>query len=209
MSAINVLVRSDAVHLLTDAAIYQKDGNITAIGPKCRPMPHLNCAVAMRGAYLGMAPIMEEIQAANVPFDELKSKIVDLLKACSETYASLLDQCADGPDFEIVLAGISESEGPQACLIASHNRYGEPWRVLGIEGLTALPCDETILKAVQTRISGRKAEDVDPISDGLAIMEIQRASSRLSNGELCIVGGFAQLTTVTVASITTGIIRRW
>jgi hypothetical protein len=57
---------SHRVHLLTDGAAYRLDGTITHFTQKVRTIPHINAAVAMRGAALGFAPIMEEIQAAKM-----------------------------------------------------------------------------------------------------------------------------------------------
>lgn len=209
MSATNVLIQSDRVHLMTDGAIYQPDGTLTAIGPKVRVMPHLNCAVAMRGAYLGLAPIMEEISNAASSFDLLKENMPELLRACAAGYAHLLTQCAAGPEFEIVVVGISESVGPAAYLIPSHDRYGEPWRAMDLAGFVVLPCDKAILASVQAIVAGRIADRLDTAVDGLAIMEAQRAKPALDSGDTCWVGGFAQLTTVTADSVTSRIIHRW
>lgn len=209
MSAVNVLVQSNAVHLLTDAAIYQPDGMLSGLTQKVRSMPHLNCAAAMRGGYLGLAPIMEEISAAGTSFDSLKANMPALLRGCAAQYLHLLDRCAAGPEFEVVIAGISETDGPSAYVVPSHDRYGEPWTVTDLAGLVALPCDEHLLAEVQRIADGRSADDLDPIKDGLAIFDAQRAHPHLSNGDVCFVGGYAQLTTVTADGIASRIIRRW
>ncbi|WP_027556196.1 hypothetical protein [Bradyrhizobium sp. Cp5.3] len=210
MSAIITLAQSDRVHILTDGAAYRPDGTITHFTQKVRAVPHLELAFAMRGAAIGFGPIAEEIQAAATSFDWLRTVIVPLIKACSEAYANLLQQCEAGPDFEVVVAGISETTGPSAYLVASHGRYGEPWIVHDLPGLVALPCDEEILHGIRTIVPpGASPDDVDPAREGVAIMEIQRKKPNLDNGDHCVVGGFAQLTTIAASGISTRIIHRW
>ncbi|MGY3610452.1 MULTISPECIES: hypothetical protein [unclassified Bradyrhizobium] len=203
MSAINVLIQSSSVHVYTDAAIYQTDGTLAGIGPKVRPLPHTNAAMAMRGAYLGFAPIAEELSFAR-SFDALKRAIVPTLQACAEHYGHLLNQCAAGPDFEIVVAGVSETAGPNAYIVSSHDRYSEPWTILDLEGLSVTPANEAVHRIIGEIANGRAADDLDPIVDGLAVLEAQRAGDAGA-----FVGGFAQLTTVTVDSVTSRILRRW
>jgi hypothetical protein len=53
-------------------------------------------------------------------------------------------------------------------------------------------------------------DDIDPVTDGLRLLELQRsAASKTDTGNFVITGGFAQLTTITAASITTRILKRW
>jgi hypothetical protein len=203
LSAINTLVQSSAVHVYSDAAIYQTDGTIAGIGPKTRLLPHINAAMAMRGAYLGLAPIAEELSAAP-SFDDLKARIVPTLQACAEAYAHLLNQCEAGPDFEIVVAGISETAGPSAYIVASHDRYGEPWTILDLEGLSVTPSNEAVQRRIVEIAEGRAADELDPVVDGLAILEAQRA---LDAG--AIVGGFAQFSTIDSEGVRSQILRRW
>lgn len=204
MSAINVLVQSDCVHLYTDAAAYQPDGRLDGIVQKARSMPHLNCAAAMRGAFVGFAPIMEEISAAGTSFDAQRENMPRLLQACAVAYDHLLSQCSHGPEFEVIIAGISETRGPSAYLVPSHDHYGEPWSIIDLEGLSATPASGVVHQRINEIAAGRNADQLDPITDGLAIMEAQRAE-----GSGAFVGGFAQLTTVDADGVHSRIIHRW
>lgn len=203
MSAINTLAKSDCVHLYTDAAIYQPDGYLTGIGPKVRLLPHINAAMAMRGAYLGFAPIAEELSMAP-SFDVLKELIVPTLQACAKHYSSLLEQCAAGPEFEVVIAGLSENGGPNAYLVASHDRYGHAWRIIELEGLSVTPANDAVQARIREIAAGRDANDMDPDVDGLAILEAQRAADAGA-----FVGGFAQITTIDAAGVHSRVLRRW
>ena len=203
MSAINVLIQTDRVHLYTDAAIYQPDGQLSGIGPKVRMMPHINAAIAMRGSFLGLAPIAEELSAAP-SFDKLRGGIVDCLKKCVVAYGHLLDQCNFGPNFEVVIAGISETGRPVAYLVASHDRHGEPWSIVDLDGLSATPAPDVVHQRIYDIAAGRNADQLDPVADGLAIMEAQRAA-----GEGAFVGGFAQLTTIDADGVHSRVIHRF
>jgi hypothetical protein len=77
-----------------------------------------------------------------------------------------------------------------------------------LTGLCITPADETIHeKMLATLPTDCTADDIDPATHGLAILEIQR-SHLVENdgidGKFCAVGGFAQLTTVTPDAVTRG-----
>ena len=212
MSAINVIVKSNAVHVLTDGAAYESDGTLSSIGPKVNLMPHQSCAVAFRGPQ-SVRPILGELIGLAAPsFAELKAVIVPLLQEASRAYAPLFEGCSAGPDFEVVVAGWSD-EGPAAYMVASHDRHSTPWEIIPLTGLCITPADETIHeKMLATLPTDCTADDIDPATHGLAILEIQR-SHLVENdgidGKFCAVGGFAQLTTVTPDAVTSRIIHRW
>lgn len=136
-----------------------------------------------------------------------------LLRACAEAYAHLLNQCDAGADFEIVVAGISETSGPSAYIVASHDRYGEPWELVPLTGLCITPANDEIHERMIAALPlDCTAEDIDPEEHGLAILEIQRAHLIENDGiegKFCAVGGFGQLTTVTADAVTSQIIHRW
>lgn len=205
MSAINVLIQKDRVHLFTDGAAYLPDGQIQAILPKGRMLPHVNAAMAMRGAFIGLAPISEELSRA-ASFDDLKANIVPVLQSCAVHYEHLLNQCSCGTDFEVAIAGISEATGPTAYLVASHGAYGEPWIIHDLGGLSATPANTEVHNRIVDIASGREADRLDPVADGLAIMEAQRAA-RFDDG--VTIGGFAQLTTIDADGVHSRIIHRW
>jgi hypothetical protein len=129
---------------------------------------------------------------------------VPTLQACAEHYADLLNQCAARPDFEIVVARISKATGPSAYIVASHDRYGEPWTILDLGGLSVTPSPEAVHRIIGDIAFGRSADQLDPIVHGLAVLEAQRA---VDAGAL--VGGFAQLTTIDSTGVRSRVIRRW
>jgi hypothetical protein len=146
-----------------------------------------------------------------VSFDDLRSKISKLLASVSAGCAELFATCHHGAAFEVVIAGISESDGPTAYVVPSDTRYGNaaPFDLIPIKGFVALPNSATISAAMAPLMpTSGNADEVDPARVGLAVMEIQRANPDVGDC-LCPVGGFAQLTTVTADSVTSRIIHRW
>lgn len=210
MSAINILIQSNSVHILTDGTVFHPDGKLIMIGPKAVCLPHLNCAIAFRGA-AGAKMMLSEVIAFGAPtFDGLRQTIAELLKSQAEQFSEAFQLCTSGPEFEVVVAGISETAGPTAYIVNSHGRYGKSWTPIELAGFVPLPCDEVTLAKMQRIIPpGTSPDDIDPERDGLAVMKLQRATPRLSNGDFCPVGAFAQLTTVTRNSVSTRIIHRW
>lgn len=205
MSAINVLIQSSCVHIYTDGAGYQPDGTLSIIVPKVRLLPHINAAMSMRGPAIGFAPVAEELSVAS-SFDGLRNGIVQCLQACVVAYEHLLSQCAAGPEFEVVVVGISEMTGPSAYLVPSHDRYGEPWSIIDLAGFSTTPASDVVCQRVREITAGRNADELDPVAYGLAVMEAQRACRF---DDVVGVGGFAQLTTVDADGVHSRIIHRW
>jgi hypothetical protein len=165
LSDINVLLQSKSASVLTDGAIY--------LGRR-RTKGAANAAPKVRGgdarAYLGWAPICEEISAAAPSFDELKKIMPELPKACTVAYEQLLEQCTAGPDIEVVVAGINGQGQPEAYITPSHDRYGQVWSVLNLEGLSVTPANDVVQRHFIEIANGRTADELDPVVDGLAIL---------------------------------------
>jgi hypothetical protein len=203
LSSFVTILQKNAAHILTDGSIYEADGTLVGIGPKVRLLPHLNAAMALRGPHVLLAPIAEGLSAAT-SFDVLKEGIVSTLQAYVEHCPQLFQLCEAGREFEVVVAGISETAGPSAYLVASHDRYGEPWTVIELTGLSLTPSNDAVLGGVAETAAGRDADDLDPEVDGLAILQAQRSAYAGA-----FVGGFAQLTTIDGAGVHSRVIHRW
>lgn len=69
---------------------------------------------------------------------------------------------AAGAEFAVLVAGISETTGPMAYLLASHNRYGKAWRVADITAMEValMPSNSETLRIVQDAVfRGRSVGD--------------------------------------------------
>lgn len=116
MSAINTIVRSDSVVLISDTVGYDKDGQLLGFSSKVYPIAHLNAAIGTRG--LGIAgPIFAHLLAFRATsFDDLKSNASAWAKEIYERHADLLRKT---PDLDIVIGGFSDTQGPCAYSLTS------------------------------------------------------------------------------------------
>lgn len=206
MTAINVIRQSEAVHILSDGALCDfKTGKLLAPFSKVFPILHLDAAIAARGS-----PIFGPAFALHAAIDAISFD--HLICIASEIAAkAMLDvkgagQIAAGLEFDLVIAGWSELKGPSSYFMCNHDLHGTA-RMATVElgEISLLPQTEA-MKADLTREfpQGRRADDFDPIVDGLRVLEIQRRFAPRFP-----IGAFAQLTSITTGSISTKIIRRW
>ena len=213
MSAINVLVQSKAVHFLTDGAGYDADRTFLMRGPKILPVPHLSCAISVRGPASARPILCELLSHVGTSYNELRSSAAEAVREACKFYAPVFAQCSTGSDLEEVVGGFTDEGLPDAYMVASHSRYGsEPWMVTPIEGLTFLPNDQKLhARVVASLPAGATPDDLDFAKVGLAIMELQRSNPEASSegDNKCAIGAFAQMTTITVDGIQTKIIHRW
>jgi hypothetical protein len=214
MSAINVIRQNNSVHVLTDAAAYDERGTIIAIAPKVWQMPHLNCLFAVRGPKLAAPLVVDAIGGIHTSYDELRDNIAEDLRRAVAAFEPIFAQCGFGADLDLVIAGISESRGPDSYLIATHRRYGtEPFKVAQMGPLAAAPADPAIQKRLLSVLpAGATADSLDPATDGLRILQVQRdavVSVGKSAKAMKVVGGFAQLSSVTRDGISTRVLHRW
>jgi len=214
MTAINVIRQKAAVHILTDGAAYSEAYDFAFGISKIWPLPHLNAAVAVRGPALFAALAAHVIAMSGTTYDEMKNCAGAALREAMPQFGDLGGLCSHGPDFEVIVAGWSETQGADSYIVGSHGYHSgvAPWTVVPLGEVSLLPGDPEIHhEFVKVFHLGTSAEDLDPARDGLRIMQIQRgANIKMPNGKSAlIVGAFAQLTTITPGMITTRIVHRW
>jgi hypothetical protein len=215
MTALNTVQHADAMHVLTDGARYDIDGRFVGFSPKVWSLPHINAVVSSRGPRIFLPAIVEMLGCVGTSFDDLKEKIVPFLRKSWDTLLDHADFHDFGPDADVVVAGLSETRGPEAYLITSHENYGRPsWLITDMEGLSIAPGNEEIhAEVLKLFPPGTQASEIDPVRDGIRLMEIQRNAivpvAGAAGRELRTVGGFIQLTSVTADGISSRIIHRW
>lgn len=125
MTTINVIVQRDAVHMCTDTTTLECD-NYTVNGfmrkhTKVRFVP---AVIAMRGYVMVEKEILSAIERAGISsFDELKSQLFGIVvSVCGDREAfwnSLISNAEHRPGkFNLIVAGLSETAGPQAFCIS-------------------------------------------------------------------------------------------
>ncbi|RWE07671.1 MAG: hypothetical protein EOS23_26480 [Mesorhizobium sp.] len=189
MTAINVLKLADSVHIVTDgrAGVGLTFGTV----PKVIPIPHLNAMVATRGParLLGLMTLMLCTKAA--AFDDLPGELSRLKWICGQMTEPWQVETLSA-EFDVVVAGIG-SKGPAAYVVSNHGLHGfKPWEVFEIpQFLATPPPGQDVFDAVF-------GAD-DPLAEMPRLVDAQRADPS--------VGGFAQLTSIEPAGISTRIVR--
>lgn len=215
MSVVNIIRHRDAVHILTDGASYDRQGEMFVATPKSWALPHVQAVLAFRGPMIFPVLTVENIGHAGSTYDEIKAGIVDYLRGVYDAAAAQLHNWPSGDQFEVFVAGISEITGPDSYVVVNHSRYPDvkPWTVTQLGQFSPSIGDPEVMERLWSKVPNAScADDLDPVRDGLWLMECQRAARfqcEPDQVEAGIVGGFAQLTTVTRDAITTRVIHKW
>lgn len=118
MSGFYALAHADKIELLTDGAVYEPDGTLTAIRRKVWTSERHPIAITGRGsgAVEAFATVLN-----------FHAAMVDTVDAAIPDWQRLLDRQRarrEWPPFEIVIAAISETRGPVILYAASTDAYG-------------------------------------------------------------------------------------
>lgn len=213
MTAINIIVQKDAVHVLTDTMAYDGFGLPLGTMTKVFPLQHIDAVVALRGPVTAGVLLSTAIGVMGEGFDQVLDRIEERLPIAFAGMQGLMHLCELGTNFDLLFAGISESRGPVAFAICNHGIHKLPkWTLVSVDNLAVAPASPEIIDRVLNEIvKGRDAHDLDPATDGLQILELQRRTAAdLHNGVSAVcVGGAAVVTTVTPGAIATRTLRRW
>jgi len=212
VTAVNIIRQSSSVLVLTDGAHLEADGRLSCRGNKVFALPHLNAVLAVSG-YKFMAMFMaDQIGRTELSFDEMKSVIAVKAEAIQASVkAAWEQQFGEGAtEFNLYVAGISETSGPDSYLVVSHGDYSsmgvEPWTVVDLGGVSLMPSNEALHGRWAQRIS-----DCLHVEDAISLMNEQRqlTSPRRAGIDAHTVGAFVQLTTIDEHGINSQVIHRW
>lgn len=176
-------------------------------------MPHLNAALAVRGGkFMGML-LADQIGRTENTFDEMKTGIRALTQAIDASVRPAWEkQFGKGvTEFDLFVAGISETSGPDSFLITNHDDYlalGAPsWTLTDLGQVSIAPSNDAI-HAKWAELIG--AEDFGT-GEAISLLNDQRGTvwPVRSGSDAHTVGCFAQLTTIQRGQITSRLIHRW
>jgi hypothetical protein len=215
MTAINIIRQRSSVHVFTDGAsvvscspsLIPPPGQ--SLHPSCKilTLPHLNAVVAGRGSRLLPLMLADILGGLAKSYDELKSVSVAALHAYLPQLIEILRaRGAADPSLDLVIAGISESAGPDSFFICNHDRHPTlpAWTLVDMPDATMAPINDQIEEEFRRTFPAPiTADDLRPDVDGVRMMQIQRDIVPEA------VGGFVQMASVTAGSIVTRIIHRW
>ena len=197
MTAITVIRKGGSISVLTDglaagADIYMRQSKATVVA-------HLNAVIAVRGT-VGATTLVSWLSAYCSDFDDLIVRLPILARLFAESQQSLWDSPSRGDlreGFEVVVAGISPTYGPQAVYLSSHPEPACPWiqpfDVGELPAVAALPGNGGIQERVEALVGDPERCDVRAI--GHEIVSVQRdvINPMFSRP---IIGAFSQLSTV-------------
>jgi hypothetical protein len=224
MTAINVIRQSEAVHVITDGVFCDNTGMVCEIAPNAFAMPHLPAALAIRGSTHFMPFLVHRLSRECRTFDDLVAKIVRTAREVQMSFPMAFGTLAYGaivPDFDLVAVGWKTNGSPAGYLISNHERIiskevtSSAWQLLELPNvLVAPPIDEAQVVAMRWKVP-YSAETFRPELDGVALLEAQRLTPREldprsgTRGFVHVVGGFAQVTSVTPGGVHSDVLRWW
>lgn len=202
MTAINVLVQPDAVHLLTDGTVYDDAGIVQQIGSKVVYSERIKLALTTSGrtdARL-LLPWLEQfagLREARAAQQNVLAALPGVMWELRERNRNERPDLEHENDFQVFVALWSiEHDQPEALLLSTEREY---------VGGSYEPFSFAPVNRVNTPHMAMAWNDVE--RDGLAIIEAQRRFA-WPNG-LHYVGGFAELTTVMAAGVTQRRLIEW
>ena len=218
MSAYIVVRQGQAVHVVTDGAGYNHSGELKKVDSiKCLQLGSMPAVVTARGQHqVGwmIAQMGAAMAAGGWDFDDFLEQLPRQLLRLEDGLA----QRHVPSEFEVILAGWSERlQGLAVFDWQAHDRYGlaedqsRTLREISDPIVFAPVPDESYLMAIGFRVD--RLEEFDVERHGLQLVEGQRRyrateSDVMGVGQF-LVGGHAQLTTVTRETVTQKTLRTW
>lgn len=205
MSMINVILGIDAVHLVTDTAGLGLTGRVAGFRPKFSLLPHLGCAIAIRGRALhgeSLSRALQTFRGGSV--DDLLDGIGPHLRRSWNFGARFL------PAWELFVAGWSkESGGPVAFWLGNTDLSAEAGYHAWVPTLIE---DDIFAPLSGEGMFKRVTAFADPLRSMTAIAQIQRGylGRTLYTGPTYPqVGGHVIVTRIGPTGIETSCIGSW
>lgn len=224
MSAANFFHQGEAVHLSADGACYLDDGTIISFGSKIRTLDDQGVAYVQRGAIGSCDYIIRRMLASQPNLDAMVGLVGDVLH---DILAMAKMGGVEVPDhlrsFEIKLAGWShERERLEGWYVATTKENGSGAQYpdyqpfvpcyIGVSDFGPnVRCDVNALLGLPATVTLNDIQALDPAAAMLAVLERQRVVEYELEGMTAkhIVGGFAEMVTVTRDGMTRQRLRTW
>jgi hypothetical protein len=222
VTALNGIVQRDAVHLLTDGGTYRADGRIFDIGSKIQPFPEARVAIGWAG-FNPMAAIRKGVRKHGArTAAEIMAVLPGILRdttadyersyAFHRRYPVLRWLGGEPQPASLSVLVALWDKGPQLWAIHSDNEIDkrlEPF--VPVRLMRSLDLEPGTEPAVFGReVAFHDPASFDPATDGLALLEHQRRQPwAKETGDQYLVGGFAELTTVSIDGVHRRTLRRW
>ncbi|TDR93807.1 hypothetical protein [Enterovirga rhinocerotis] len=210
MSAANIFLFSNAIVVWTDGALYRSDGTLSSVGPKVGLMPHLSAALVTRGPALAVPFLTHFLSVRFATFDELVAGFGKATRTAAEIYAEAFAICEHGADFEAYVAGWPKDRPEPEVYRVSSLDFDD---VQKLRSVTVAPGRPDIIAQLEAEYGHLGHAGLSLPEVGLRLLELQRERIRREQvpggPEICGIGGFAQVTTITRELAQTQILKRW
>jgi len=207
MTAVNIFCRPEAAYVLTDGAATAPDGTVVQLVQKVIILGHLNAVVASRGHLSVLFALLPTALTSAGSFDELAALFPEAIGGLAASAEEAL-KASPHPWIETYLCGWSEGRNAAVTWYAgnSHKRTTDYFGDLECWSTTG-PITSPLGPNARDRLAaaGLDPKDgaFDPVTQGFALMDAQRADPDAA------VGGFCQLTTITRDGVSSRVIGRW
>lgn len=192
MTAINVFLRPDGAHVMTDgASVSTECGRLKAIMRKAIAIPHLSAIVALRGPSLLVGTLALQIEHSRHSFDDAVEHFADDVRSMVDGRAG-----CGAHDVEAILVGWhAGAMEPSAYVVFTQGSDELPAYVaLGLRGL------------VSPGVDGFEGSDMAGFDFRRRGVEMMAAQRRAHPGH---IGGVCQLTSVYRDRAETRTLARW
>lgn len=225
MSSTILIQQTGAVHLITDGASYTPDGILVDVSSKITEIPWARSAFYIRGASWPTLTI-KHLAAEVETFDQFCDVLPSIMEGAMQGFDHVTCGVADPVTrhFEITCIGWSQRMGKVTAAIAATWAPNDPDDVTGLSQangyeqyqlmIAPLAGMEPVIDA--TAALGRAIETPEDLEamdiekDGLALIEAQRRLPFKMHGRPAyLVGGIAELTTVTEAGVSRKTLTVW
>jgi hypothetical protein len=222
MSAINALVQSDAVHMMTDSLLYAHGEVLQTDFAKCIPLKGMRAAIASTGPASFSYLLAEMLECSCKTFDEVVAKNRNWFRGAFDWYVEN-ERAAASEYATVVLVGWLEREDRPACFAIELSNGGEKEEWIRSNSshvdadsvahdLIELPILANPVPPVEDLLAagwpiGVDRDKRDAERDLLHLMQIQR--QRPASDGRHYVGGQATLTTVTREGVTQRVVHQW
>ena len=196
MSAVNIFKAQRALHILSDGAACGPGGVLQGLRSRVAPLPHLGCALALRGppGFLDVVSWFATMAPAR-SFEDLAGLLEDVVAQAVRAGGG-----TDPGNFEVFLAGLAGDGSPH--ILAVRGSLPGGGSTLHHLARCIAPSDDGEFGRRLREAVDLDAPNFNPVRDGVRLVERQR---ELDGG----IGGFVQLTTIMQEGISTRILHRW
>lgn len=216
MTANTIVRQHDRIYFLSDAAVYDQDGVIREFRDKVIQVPAVPAAIMTRGPLENTMFLSMAIEA----FSESITSLDDLLAGIPELVRISTDRWHRTP-VQVTLAGYStERQRLEAYVMttnadpywigkqAAGQQEIKPYEWIVAPDMMGAPAPSADALTAVGIFKPFTAAQFNPWNHGLAIIEAQRLHRHTQKGHH-LVGGYAQLTTITREGVTREVLREW